>query len=165
MNEVWQDQLQLMCLQEVNSNKSVVLVAQSCPTLCDPMDCSPPGSSVLGILQVRILEWVVISSSRGSSQSRDQTRVSNTAGELFTFWATREAQEEELAWTPYPTYYTFMPQELRGGADLKFSVHLCKASWTRGLHPPRPASQHRCADTVTQACPCWHRQPCFFHGP
>ena len=65
--------------------KVKVLVAQSCPTLCDPMDCSPPGSSVLGILQVRILEWVVISSSRGSSQSRDQTRVSNTAGELFTF--------------------------------------------------------------------------------
>ena len=44
-----------------------VLVAQSCPTLCDPMDCSPPGSSVHGILQARILEWVAISFSRGSS--------------------------------------------------------------------------------------------------
>ena len=43
-------------------------VAQSCPALCDPMDCSPPGSSVHGILQARILEWVAISFSRGSSQ-------------------------------------------------------------------------------------------------
>ena len=50
------------------------LVTQSCLTLCDPMDCSPPGSSVHGILQARILEWVAISSSRGSSQpSRDRT--------------------------------------------------------------------------------------------
>ena len=44
-----------------------VLVSQSCPTLCNPMDCSPPGSSVHGILQVRILEWVTIPLSRGSS--------------------------------------------------------------------------------------------------
>ena len=50
--------------------KVKVLVAQ-CPTLCDPMDCSPPGSSVRGILQARILEWVAVSSSRGSSRPRD----------------------------------------------------------------------------------------------
>ena len=49
-------------------------VAQSYPTLWDPMDCSPPGSSVHGILQARILEWVTIPFSSGSSQSRDQTR-------------------------------------------------------------------------------------------
>ena len=48
-----------------------VLVAQSCLTLCDPVDCSPPGSSVHGILQARILGWVAISFSRGSSQPRD----------------------------------------------------------------------------------------------
>ena len=53
-----------------------VLVIQLCPTLCDPMDYSPPGSSVHGILQARILEWVAISFSRGSSQHRCQTRVS-----------------------------------------------------------------------------------------
>ena len=47
-----------------------VFVAQSCPTLCDPMDCSLPGSSVHGILQERVLEWVAISFSRGSSQPR-----------------------------------------------------------------------------------------------
>ena len=49
---------------------------QSCLTLCDPMDCSPPGSSVHGILQTRILEWVAMPSSRGSSQPRDRTHVS-----------------------------------------------------------------------------------------
>ena len=49
---------------------------QLCPTVCDPMDCSPPGSSVHGISQASILEWVAISFSRGSSQPRDQTQVS-----------------------------------------------------------------------------------------
>ena len=67
------------------------LVAQSCPTLCDPMDCNPPGSSVHGILQSRILEWVVISFCRGSSQPKDQTQVSCIAGGFFTSWVTREA--------------------------------------------------------------------------
>ena len=52
-------------------------VAQSCPTLCDPVDCSPPSSSVHGILQARVLEWVAISFSRGFSQPRDQTYVSH----------------------------------------------------------------------------------------
>ena len=52
------------------------VVAQSCLTLCDPMDCSPSGSSVHGILQARILEWVAISFSRGSFQPRDWTWVS-----------------------------------------------------------------------------------------
>ena len=66
-------------------------VAQSCPTLCDPMDCSLPGSSVHGIFQARVLEWVAISFSRGSSQPRDQTWVSRIAGRSFTIWATREA--------------------------------------------------------------------------
>ena len=61
-----------------------VLAAQLCPTLCDPMDCSPPGSSVHEIFQARILEWVAISFSRGSSQPRDQTRVSCTASRFFT---------------------------------------------------------------------------------
>ena len=54
------------------------LVPKLCPTLCDHMDCSPPGSSVHGILQARILEWVVSSFSRGSSRPRDQTHVSCT---------------------------------------------------------------------------------------
>ena len=49
---------------------------QSCPTLCNPRDCSLPGSCVLGILQARILEWVAMPSSRGSSQTKDRTHVS-----------------------------------------------------------------------------------------
>ena len=53
-----------------------VLCAQFCLTLCDPMDCSPPGSSVHGILQARMLEWVAMPSSRGSSRPRGQARVS-----------------------------------------------------------------------------------------
>ena len=60
--------------------KGEILVAQLCPTLCDPMDYSPPGSSVLGILQARILEWVAIPFSKGSSQPRDRTQVSCIAG-------------------------------------------------------------------------------------
>ena len=62
----------------------LVLVAQSCLTLCNPMDCSLPGSSVHGIFQARILEWVVISFSRGSSRPRDRTRVSLIVGRRFT---------------------------------------------------------------------------------
>ena len=59
------------------------LVTQLCLTLCSPMDCSLPGSSVHGILQARILEWVAISSSKGSSQPRDQAQVSHVAGGFF----------------------------------------------------------------------------------
>ena len=58
----------------------VSLLAQSCLTLCDPMDCSSPGSSVYGILQVIILEWVAMSPSRESSQPRDQTQTLSVAG-------------------------------------------------------------------------------------
>ena len=68
-----------------------VLVTQLCLTLCHPMDCSLPGSSVHGILQARILEWVAISFSRGSSQPRDKTQVSCIAGSFFTIWTIREA--------------------------------------------------------------------------
>ena len=57
---------------------------QSCPTLCNSTDCSPPGFSLHGILQARILVWVAMSSSRGSSQSRDQTCISCIAGRFFT---------------------------------------------------------------------------------
>ena len=60
------------------------LFTKSYPTLCDPMDCSPPGSSVHGILQAIILEWFAISFSRGSSQPREQTWVSCTADRFFT---------------------------------------------------------------------------------
>ena len=66
----------LLCPRLCAEKESESEVAQSCPTLCNPVYCSPPGSSVRGILQVRILEWVAIPFSRESSQPRDQTRVS-----------------------------------------------------------------------------------------
>ena len=59
-------------------------VAQSCPIFCDPMDCSLAGSSVHGLLQVRILEWVAVPFSRRSSPPRDRTQISRTAGRFFT---------------------------------------------------------------------------------
>ena len=71
--------------------KVSMLLAQSCPTLCNPMYYSRPGSSVHGILQARILKWVAIPFSRGSSQSRDWAWVSCPAGRFFTICATREA--------------------------------------------------------------------------
>ena len=72
---------------ETCTSSFALCCAQSCPTPCNPRDCSSPGSSVHGTLQTRILEWVAISSSRGSSRPRDRTLVSCsscTAGRLFT---------------------------------------------------------------------------------
>jgi len=82
----WQTRLQPV--PSANSNpfptESEVKVAQSCPTLCDPMDCSPTCSPVREILQARILEWVAFPFFRGSSEHRDQTQVSHIAGGFFT---------------------------------------------------------------------------------
>ena len=64
--------------------KAKVLAAQSRPSLCDPVDCNPPGSSVHGIFQARILEWVAISSLGGSCGPRDQTLSPALAGGFFT---------------------------------------------------------------------------------
>ena len=78
-----------------------VLDDRMCTTLCDPMDSRLPGCSVHGILQERILEWVYISYSRGSSWPRDGTWVSCLAGRFSTIWATREAQLQIL-WRKLP---------------------------------------------------------------
>ena len=80
--------------------KVKVLVTQSCLTLCNPRECSPPGSSVHGISQARILEWVAIPFSRGSSRPWDQTQVSRIAGRFFTVWAPRKSNSED-----YRSYY------------------------------------------------------------
>ena len=70
--------------------KVKVLVAELCPTLCGPIDCRQPGSSVHVIFQARTLECVAIPFSRGSSRPRDQTWVYCITGKFFTIWATRE---------------------------------------------------------------------------
>ena len=65
-------------------------VAQSRLTLCDPMDCSLSGPSPHGIFQAKVLEWIAISFSRGSSRPRNRTWLSRVAGRWFTVWATRD---------------------------------------------------------------------------
>ena len=85
--EAWLGEFWALLCYHVKESESEV--AQSCPTLCDPKDCSLPRSSVHGIFQARVLEWVAISFSRGSSQPRDQTWVSCTVGRFFTIWATK----------------------------------------------------------------------------
>ena len=95
---IWEDSMLFhdKNTQQITSKRKVKSeseVAQSCPTLCDPMDCSLPGSSVYGIFQAKLLEWVAIYFSRGSSRCRDRTWVSHVAGRRFTEWATREASQ------------------------------------------------------------------------
>ena len=99
-----------------------VLVTQLCPTFCEPMNCSPPGSSDNGILQARVLEWVAISFSRGSSWPRAWTQVSCIAGRFLTVWifkglcwASKVLKNDELG-----ALYSF--------AHLSFSSHGWK--WT-----------------------------------
>ena len=95
----------ITCLNYINSRTAwmfllcsllrLCLVVQLCPTLCNPLDCSPPGSPVHGIFQTRILEWVAISLSRISFWSSDQINISCVswiAGICFIHWATGEVQ-------------------------------------------------------------------------
>ena len=84
-------------------------VAQSCPTLCDPMDCNLSGSSIHGIFQPRVLEWIAISFSRGFSQPRNRIRVSCIAGRFFTDWAMREAYQHASKWLPVQIFWTKEP--------------------------------------------------------
>ena len=110
-------------------NMSSVKVTQSCPTLCDPMSDSRPGSSVHGILQAGILEWVVILFSRGSSQPRDRTQVFHIAGRLFISWATREAQH-----VPYLTYIYLMKSFILESTTK--ILHLTSLGLCLPLHSP-----------------------------
>ena len=107
-----------------------VLVTQSYPTLCDPKDCSSPGSSVHGIIQERILQWVAIPFSRRSSRPRDQTQVSCTAGRSFSVWATRETPDDLH---PNPN----MPGKMEAWRDTK-------DHWLGGLFP-----RHTCSSLLT----------------
>ena len=121
-----------------------VLVVQSCMTSFNTMDCSPPGSSVHGILQARILEWVAIPFSRGSSQPRDWTWVSCIAGGFFTVWATREAPEiPDKIRQHFPSNWLLGFQEQpflhKHQSNLGLRVSLLPA----GLHSTSLPSTHR----------------------
>ena len=87
-------------------------VARSCPTLCNSIDCSPAGSSVNGIFQARMLEWVAISFSRGSSQPRDRSRVSHIVGRCFTIWNLKLVETRRLieVFETSPCYFTISSQ-------------------------------------------------------
>ena len=101
----------------------------------DPMDCSPPGSSVFGILQARILEWVAFPFSRGSSWPRDWTRISCVEGKFCTIWATREASLWHIC---FPT----------SGMSSTHLIGLTTFSYPSALSPQRSlsslSSSHRC---------------------
>ena len=96
----WETDIYTLLYIKWKWNCSCLAVSDS----CDPMDCNPPGSSVHGILQARILEGVAIPFSRGSSWSRDQTQVCHSTGRFFTIWATGEA--------PMYTIATAQPRDL-----------------------------------------------------
>ena len=106
------------------------LVTQSCVALCNPVDCSLPGSFVHGILQSRILEWVANSFSRGSSQPSDWTWVSCIAGRFFTVWATGKIC--------YRKYSSVMGDEFHSGwekrrQEIVPSRPMCKWVWPLGI--------------------------------
>ena len=107
-----------------------VKVAPLCLTLCGPMDCSLPGSSVHGIFQARILEWVAIPSSRRSCQPRDWTQASHTGGGFLTVWATREALKalvkaiKKKKKTSWVTWYFPSPGNL--GCCLRHETFIAK---------------------------------------
>ena len=122
-----------------------VKFAQSCLTLCNPMDCSPLGSSLHGILQARILEWVAIPFSRGSSQPRDLTCVSRITGRFFTVWATHSvtpvmaswlALANGMRWRYYPLPKGFTKVRLVKAMVFPVVVYGCE-SWTVKKAEPR----------------------------
>ena len=79
-----------LCMKKRKKESEVI---QSCPTRCDPMDCTLPGSSIHGIFQARILKGIAISFSRRSSRPRDWSRVSRIVGRRFIVWASREVRD------------------------------------------------------------------------
>ena len=117
----------------------LVLVAQSCPTLCNPMDCSLRGSSVHRIFQTRILQWVAIPFFMGSSQPRDKTRVSHIAGTCFILYClSHPPQFKNKGKTNNPTekwaktLNRYFSKYIVGGSDSKESA--CNAG-NPGLIP------------------------------
>ena len=151
--------------------KVKVLVAQSCLTLCDLVGCNLPGSSVHGILQARIPEWVAIPFSRGSSWPRDRTQVSCTAGKFFTFWATSEAQlyqgDINSAWGLRTFGGGNWKKSGGGGAGVSFYCQACflPSCCTYSLQvqpilwpwPPLPRSPI----LLSLLEPCWGFDACF----
>ena len=123
-------------------------VTQSCSTLCDSTDCSLPGSSAHGIFQARVLEWLAISFSRGSSRPRDWTQISCIVGRRFPIWVTREVKTCITVQGTFVFYYLFILTTPHGMWDLSSQTR----NWTcapcigsrvltirpHGKYPPTP---------------------------
>ena len=140
-----------MCIRK-KSLHTIVKLAQSCPTLCDPMACSLPCSSVCGILQARILEWVAISFSRRSSEPRSRTRVSRIVGRCFTIWATRKALHQTSGISGILTGFSRKLPKMKArvcleeGIGLIFGGRKGDISIRSRLH-------------LAEECPTWHILP------
>ena len=120
---------------------------------CDHMDCSLPGSSVHGILQGSILEWVATSFSRGSFQSRNQTQASCTAGRFFTNWAMREAYIHFLLDTLSLTEF-FLKRDTKHLSSVQFSHSVLSDSlWPHGLQHARPPCPSPTPRDSSNSCP------------
>ena len=114
--------------------RSEMSVAWLCPALGNPMDCSPPGSSVYGIPQARILEWVAIPFSRGSSPPRDGTWVSCVIGRFFTIWATRDSVVKNPPANARAWVWSLNQEDpLAEGMATHSSILAWGMSWTEGL--------------------------------
>ena len=129
-------------------------VAQSCPTVCDPMDCSLPGSSVHGIFQAVVLEWIAISFSRGSSQARDRTQVSHSVDRRLTVWTTREV------WYAGSVQFSSVAQSCPTLFD---PMNRSTPSLPGVLHHQLPeftqTHVHRVSDTIQPSHPLWSPSP------
>ena len=122
---------------------AICVLSCSVVSVCDPMDCSPPVSSAMVILQVGILEWVVMPPSRGSSQPRVRTQVSRIAGGFFTIWAPREAPSlSTLGWTgPDGNPVGQVAREVTVPLRLQV-IHVTSICW--GPRPPDPQFNLTC---------------------
>ena len=145
----------------------LLLFAKSCPTLCNSMDCSPPGSSVHAILQARILEWVANSSFRGSSWPRDQTRVSYVSytGKMVLYHLcyhsgilqSSSSWNEVISMGPSPTRSVSLWRR-KAWIQTCTEGRQCKETWGKiAVSKPRRGAQSRGSRASHQKeRTCWH---------
>ena len=139
----------------------------SCPTLCDPLDCSLQGSSVHGILQARTVEWVAMPSSRGTSQPRDWTHVSWVScigGQVLCHWASWEACSYYSLIGSFPYLHTQGSTPLRACSISHSSAHHT-GQWSRWKHPLGIDRIDSCPfETCLRHCTprCWTRRLALF---
>ena len=114
-------------------------VAQSCLTLCDPMDCSLPGPFIRGIFQARVLEWIAISFSRGSSRPGDRTQVSRIAGRRFPVWAVHSGFFDAVPCSAMKLHEQFLQTQLTRMCSTKSCVKSGSYAKLRQSHISGPA--------------------------